>query len=209
WWRLLLQPEGLAALAFSVLVWGLAFFAPGLSLPVRLGLLAMLLLPPIWSVFRLDQRLTLLHLAVAFILVLGATIAGYGPYAGLPLAQAVVGIELMGMAMAASILYAGALHNQRQQALAELRVLNLHLERRAEDRAQELLRKERIFRDMIERLPAPTVITDPDAAQVLYANPAARELFGSGQANPIGMSTLEQWVDPDTRQSLLAEVKRS
>jgi len=209
WWRLLLQPEGLAALAFSVLVWGLAFFAPGLSLPVRLGLLAMLLLPPIWSVFRLDQRITLLHLAVAFILVLGATISGYGPYAGLPLAQAVVGIELMGMAMAASILYAGALHNQRQQALAELRVLNLHLERRAEDRAQELLRKERIFRDMIERLPAPTVITDPATAQVLYANPAARELFGSGQANPIGMSTLEQWVDPDTRQSLLAEVKRS
>lgn len=209
WWRLLLQVEGLVALAFSVLVWAAAFFAPGLSQPVRLGLLGMLLLPPIWSVFRLDQRLTLLHLAVAFILVLGATIAGYGPYAGLPLAQAVVGIELLGIAMSASILYAGALHNQRQQALAELRVLNRDLERRAEDRAQDLLRKERNFRDMIERLPAPTVITNPDTARVLYANPAARELFGSGQTDLVGMSTLTLWVDPDSRQNLLAEVNQT
>ncbi|MDD4887221.1 MAG: diguanylate cyclase [Thiomonas sp.] len=209
WWRLLLQVEGLFALAFSVLVWAAAFFAPGLSLPVRLGLLGMLLLPPIWSVFRLDQRLTLLHLAVAFILVLGATIAGHGPYASLPLAQAVVGIELLGIAMSASILYAGALHNQRQQALAELRVLNRDLETRAEDRAQDLLRKERNFRDMIERLPAPTVITNPDTARVLYANPAARELFGNNQSDLAGMSTHAQWVDPDIRQSLLAEVKQA
>ncbi len=208
WWRLLLQVEGLAALAFSVLVWAAAFFAPGLSLPVRLGLLGMLLLPPIWSVFRLDQRLTLLHLAVAFILVLGATVAGHGPYAGLPLAQAVVGIELLGIAMSASILYAGALHNQRQRALAELHVLNRDLERRAEDRAQDLLRKERNFRDMIERLPAPTVITNPDTARVLYANPAARELFGNGQTDLAGMSTLTQWVDPDIRQRLLAEIRQ-
>jgi diguanylate cyclase (GGDEF)-like protein/PAS domain S-box-containing protein len=207
WWRLLLQPEGLAALAFSVLVWALAFFAPGLSLPVRLGLLALMLLPPIWSVFRLDQRVTLLHLAVAFFLVLGATMAGYGPYADLPLTQAVVGIELMGMAMASSILYASALHNQRQLALAELRVLNLHLERRAEDRAQELLHKERVFRDMIERLPAPTVISDPATAQVLYANPAARELFGQDDGDFTRISTLDQWVEPAIRQSILAEVK--
>ncbi len=211
WWRLLLHAEGLAALAFSLMVWGVAFFAPSLSLPARLGVLGMLLLPPIWSVFRLDQWLTLLHLAVAFILVLGATMAGYGPYAGLPMTEAVIGVELLGMAMSAAILFAGALQSQRQEAMTALRALNRDLESRAQERAQALFRKEHNFRDMIERLPAPIVMTSPDAAQVLYANPAARELFARGQtdqSDKADLSALAQWLDPDMRQLLLGEVRQ-
>lgn len=208
WLRRLLAPEGLAAFAVTVGIWAVAFFAPGLTVPTRIGVLAAMLLPAIWSVFRLEQWLALLHLALAFILVLGATLAGLGPYASLPLADAVVGVELLGLAMSAAILFAGALQGERQQALAELRVLNRELEHRAEERAQELLRKERIFRDMIERLPAPTVITDAAAEQVLYSNPAARELFGSGPAGSAGPSLLAPWIEPDVRRALLDEVRQ-
>ena len=207
WWRLLLRPEGIGAFAFSFFVWGLAFFAPGLSPAIRLGLLGLMLLPAIWSIFRLDQWVTVAHLAAAFVLVLGGTLAGFGPYAGLPIDDAVIGVELLGIAMSASILLAGALQSQRQQAVAELRVLNADLERRAEERARALSRKERSFRDMVESLPAPALITHPETAVVLYANPAARELFGNAGTDLSGISTLAHWVDPAARQTLMDDLR--
>jgi diguanylate cyclase (GGDEF)-like protein/PAS domain S-box-containing protein len=206
WRQSLLAPEGLIAFAVSVAIWAVVFFAPGLTVPTRIGVLAAMLLPAIWSVFRLEQWLALLHLALAFILVLGATLAGFGPYAGFPPADAVVGVELLGLAMSAAILFAGALQSERQRALSALQRLNRALEQRAEERAQELLRSERNFRDIIEHLPAPTVITQPHTARVIYANPAACALFGAQQHEVVGRSTLEHWTDAEQRAAVIAEV---
>jgi len=207
WARLLLQPQGLGAFAFSLVVWAVVFFAPGLSVPTRIGLLGMMLLPAIWSVFHLDLWLALAHLAVAFILVLGATLAGYGPYAALPTDEAVIGVELLGIAMSAGILFAGALQRERLTALAELRVLNNELEQRAAERAQALLRRERSFRDVIDNLPAPALLTAVDTSEVLYANSAASELFGDEQASLVGRQGAAHWVDPSARDALLADLR--
>lgn len=207
WARLLLQPQGLGAFAFSLVVWAVVFFAPGLSVPTRIGLLGLMLLPAIWSVFHLDLWLALAHLAVAFILVLSATLAGYGPYAALPTDEAVIGVELLGIAMSAGILFAGALQRERLTALAELRVLNNELEQRAADRAQALVRRERSFRDIIDNLPAPALLTAVDTSEVLYANSAAAELFGDGQTGLVGRQGAAHWVDAAARETLLADLR--
>jgi diguanylate cyclase (GGDEF)-like protein/PAS domain S-box-containing protein len=163
----------------SALLWAVVFLAPGLVPAVRFGLLGLLLLPSLWSVFRLDARVSHALLAAVFVLVLGATLRGYGPFAGVPLDDASSGVELLGIAMACGVLLGGALQSQRRRAMAELREINAELDCRAEERAQALLQQERRFHAMIEALPAPALVIDLEG-RVLYANPAAIELVGGG-----------------------------
>ncbi len=161
----------------SALLWALVFLAPGMVPAVRFGLLGLLLLPSLWSVFRLDTRVSHTLLAAVFVLVLGATLRGYGPFAGVPRDDASSGVELLGIAMACGVLLGSALQSQRRRAMAELRQINAELDCRAEERAQALLQQERRFHAMIEGLPAPALVIARDG-RVLYANPAALELVG-------------------------------
>ena len=192
----------LAGLAIGSFV----FVAPSISPAVRVGLMGMLVLPAIWSIFRLDLWVTALLLAFTLALGVGATIAGLGPYAHAPLYQSIVSVELRGITMACAVLIAGALQSRRLQTTADLRVLNNTLERRAEERAQALAHKERSFREMIQHLPTPAVVAGAEHSSVLYANAAACELFGCGGDALISLSTLERWVDPRARDALMRDV---
>ena len=172
--------EVLGVFGASAALWALVFLAPGMVPAVRFGLLGLLLLPSLWSVFRLDARVTSVLLAAVFVLVLGATLHGYGPFAGVPLDDASSGVELLGIAMACGVLLGSALQSQRRRAMAELREINAELDCRAEERAQALLQQERRFHAMIEGLPAPALVIGREGL-VVYANPAAVELVGGGE----------------------------
>lgn len=193
----------------ALLIWTGTFLTPGLNPAYRLGLMGLLLLPAMWSIFRLDLWMTAALLAALFILVMAATLAGLGPAAQMPIAQAIVGVELLGITMASSILLAAALQSKRRLAIDELETLNTNLERRVEERAQALEQKERSFRDLVEFLPAPAVVTEPQTATVLYANPAASELFGGGQSSLVGLCAMDHWVDPQARIDLIRDVRRT
>jgi diguanylate cyclase (GGDEF)-like protein/PAS domain S-box-containing protein len=200
--------EVLGVILASLLIWMWVFLTPGMEPAYRLGLMGLLLLPAMWSIFRFDLWVTATGLAATFILVMGATLAGLGPYAPVPIAQAIVGMELLGISMACSILLAGALQSQRKLAIAGFEALNADLERRVEERAQALEQKERSFRDLVEFLPAPAVVTEPRTATVLYANPAASELFGGGQTSLVGLCAMDHWVDAQARIDLIKDVRR-
>ncbi len=200
--------EVLGVILVNLVIWMGVFLLQGMNPAYRLGLMGLLLLPALWSVFRLDQWVTTSLLAATFILVMGATLAGFGPYAQVPIAQAVVSAELLGITMACSILLAGVLQSQRKLAIAELKALNTSLERRVEERAQALEQKERSFRDLVEFLPAPAVVTEPQTATVLYANPAACDLFGSDKASLVGLCAMDHWVDLQARIDLIKDVSR-
>ncbi len=198
--------EAAGVVVVSVLLWALVFLAPGMTPSVRLGLLGLLLLPSIWSIFRLEPVVTSGLLALAYVLAVGATIRQLGPFAQAPLNDATSGIQLLGITMSCSILLGCALQSQRRSAISELRRLNLELDWRAEERAQALVQQEHSFRVMIESLPVPAMVTT-DSALVLYANPAACELVGEAHDALLGVPLDGRWCDADAGRQLFADAR--
>ena len=107
-------------------------------LAVDAGSSFLILLPLLWIAVRFSSRLAYPILVGLMTVVIMATIAGHGPYSGVPTGGTFYIFAQMGIGFGVTVLLLGAVSEEHRTAEQALRELNQELETRVDLRTREL-----------------------------------------------------------------------
>ncbi|MEW6766110.1 MAG: diguanylate cyclase [Pseudomonadota bacterium] len=198
------------ALTATVLLLGLTaltFFQPPEALIIEYGATALILLPLTWLALRCSQRDAYTLLAFVFLIMLGATLSGYGPFAKPGIELPLTNLQIRISMLAAVIMLASALDGERRSAIRALAELNAELEARVQERAKRIEASHARLRRIVETLPSPMVLTFLSNSAIIEANPAAAATFGYRTDELAGRAFLPFYADPDERKDLVRELQ--
>ncbi|HET19445.1 MAG TPA: diguanylate cyclase, partial [Chromatiales bacterium] len=192
-----------AGLLLGITAW--VFLQPEQS-PLESGLVPLILLPLTWIALRCSQRDAYTLLAMVFLIMLGGTLLGRGPFALSGPEVALTTLQLRIVVHGAVVLLAGALDLERRKAMLALAELNTHLEERVAARTQLIEASRERLRQIVESLPTPMVMSRAKDGLVVEINEAAAHCFGFRRDELLGARTVDFYVDPEERDVMLARL---
>jgi len=185
----------------------LTFFQPPEALVIEYGATFLILLPLTWLALRCSQRDAYTLLAIVFLIMLGATLSGYGPFvkpgSEMPLTNLQLRISLLG----AFIMLASALDGERRNAINALAELNAELEARVHERTRQIEASHARLRRIVETLPSPMVLTFFSTSAIIEANAAAAATFGYRPEELGGRLIRPFYAIPGDRATLMRELQ--
>ncbi|AWB10758.1 PAS domain S-box-containing protein/diguanylate cyclase (GGDEF) domain-containing protein [Thermodesulfobium acidiphilum] len=110
--------EFFVLIILTITLWYLCFILPNLDDGMRIGLLFVVILPTVWSVFSLDFLITYFLISLVFLLMFYATIFGFGPYYLLMKGNPIFDVEVFSSAMSFAVLLFSVLKNQIEKGQA-------------------------------------------------------------------------------------------
>jgi len=102
----------------TITLWYFCFISVRVDNGVRIGLLFLIILPAVWSVFDMDFLVTYFLTALVFLLMFYATAFGYGPYYFLMRNNPIFVVEVFCSAMSFAVLLFSVLKNQIEKGQA-------------------------------------------------------------------------------------------
>ncbi|MEO1784178.1 diguanylate cyclase [Thermodesulfobium sp. 4217-1] len=102
----------------TITLWYLCFIPARLDNGLRIGLLFVVILPTVWSVFNLDSLVTYFLTSLVFLLMFYATALGYGPYYFLMRSSPIFDAVVFSSAMSFAVLLFSVLKNQIEKGQA-------------------------------------------------------------------------------------------